>query len=456
MIEKLLNSQKKYFKSGETKNISFRIRQLKKLKEIILGSEDRIIKAISRDMRRPDTEIYTSEIYTVIYELELFIKKLKKWTAPKKVKTPLALQPATSRVHLEPLGTVLIMAPWNYPFQLLLAPLIGAVAAGNCVVAKPSEVSSETAGVIASMIRENFHSEYIGCVEGGPDRSRQLVKQPFDHIFFTGSRKTGREVLKSAAENLTPVTLELGGKCPCIVTQEAAVKKSARRIAWGKFFNAGQTCLAPDYIMAHHSIKEELIKEIKQCVKDFYGEEPFKSKDYGRIINEKHFDRVVGLVREKELSDFNTDRDHLYIPPTVIDDVSPDDDIMKEEIFGPLLPVLGYGNIKEVEEYLSRDPWPLNIYIFTSGQKKVKDIISTTSSGAVSVNDVLIQAFSPYLPFGGVGKSGSGKYRGRSSLVTFSNRKSVMKRSTFFDFDFRYPPYKTAIVKLKKYLKILR
>ncbi len=452
MIENIVNSQKKYFNGGTTRDIDFRIKQLKKLRQLIHGWEEKIIEAIGRDSVRPATEIYTSEIYTVLYELELFIKKLKKWAAPKKVKTPLVLQPAKSRVCLEPLGSVLIVAPWNYPFQLTFMPLIGAVAAGNCVVVKPSEISSETARLIFSMVREAFEREYICCIEGGPDIARQLVKQPFDHIFFTGGTAIGREVLKSAAENLTPVTLELGGKCPCIVAEDAPLKKSAKRISWGKFFNAGQTCMAPDYIMAHRSVKEELINEINQCIEQFYGDNPCQSNDYARIINEKHFDRIIKLVKVEKLDGFHADRDKLYIPPTVIGDVSLNDDIMKEEIFGPLLPVLEYESMDDVEEYLSRNAGPLNIYLFTSDRQKEKEMINGPISGAVTVNDVLIQAFSPYLPFGGVGKSGSGKYRGESSLLTFSNKKSVMKRSFFLDFDFRYPPYKTPLRKLKKFL----
>ncbi len=456
MIEDILNSQKEYFKKGKTKNINFRIESLKKLKTAVIKNEEKIMRGISRDIGRPDIEIYTSEIYTFIYEIDLFIKKLKKWTRPKKIKTPLALQPARSRLYLEPLGTVLILSPWNYPFQLLFAPLIGAVAAGNCIILKPSEVSSHTSGVITEIIKETFKDEYISCIEGGPGVAEELTKQPFDHIFFTGSGRIGREVLKNAAANLVPVTLELGGKCPCIVTEEADIKRSARRIAWGKFFNSGQTCLAPDYILVQSSVKDNLVKEIKLCIKNFYGGDPSKSKDYGRIINTKHFDRIIKLVHKKNSNNFDYDRDNLYIPPTVIEDVSQDDEIMKNEIFGPLLPVLSYENIHEVTGCLDSKPRPLNIYLFTAGKGKIKDLIKNTTSGALTVNDVLIQAFSPYLPLGGVGESGMGKYRGRSSLLTFSNRKSIMRRSFLMDLKFRYPPYKTAVGKLKKYLKILR
>ncbi len=456
MIENIVNSQKKYFKQGKTRNIDFRIDNLKKLKSAILRSEDNIMEAISRDMGRPATEIYTSEIYTVIYELDLFIKKLKKWTRLRKVKTPLALKPAQSRIFLEPLGTVLILSPWNYPFQLSFAPLIGALAAGNCIVIKPSEISSNTSGVITRIINENFSGDYIYCVEGGSDIAEELTKQPFDHIFFTGSGEIGREVLKNAAFNLVPATLELGGKCPCIVTGGGDIKRIARRIAWGKFFNAGQTCMAPDYILVHKSVKEELLKEIRLCIKNFYGQDPSKSGDYGKIINRKHFDRILKLVEGKNIADFKFNREDLYISPTVIDDVSRDDDIMKNEIFGPILPVLEYDNMDEVTDYLALQPTPLNIYLFTSNKGKIKKIIENTRSGSVTVNDVIVQAFSPYLPFGGIGESGMGKYRGMNSLLTFSNRKSIMKRSFFMDLSFRYPPYKTAISRLKKYLKILR
>ncbi len=456
MLDKIVNSQKEYFKKGNTKNIGFRIEQLKKLRSAILKNETDIMRAIRLDLGRADTEIYTSEIYTVIYELDLFIKNLRKWVRPGKIKTPLALKPGKSRVYLEPLGTVLILAPWNYPFQLLFAPLTGAIAAGNCVTVKPSEVSSNTAGVISGIIKETFERGYIDCIEGGPGEAEELTRQAFGHIFFTGSAGIGRRVLRNAAENLTPVTLELGGKCPCIVTEEAPLRKSARRIAWGKFFNAGQTCLAPDYILAHSSIKEELVKELRASVKGFYGGDPSKSSDYGRIINENHFDRLLKLVQGKNPDNFGSDRDKLYISPAVIDNISREDDIMREEIFGPLLPVLEYEEIEEAAAYLSSGPAPLNIYLFTGDEGKKREIIENTSSGAVTVNDVLIQAFSPYLPFGGVGESGMGKYRGRTSLLTFSNRKSLMERSFFADFKYRYPPYKTPLDKLKKYLKLLR
>ncbi len=453
MFEKLVHEQKRYFRSGRTSNIDFRIKQLHGLKQLVQNYEGRIIEAVKSDIGRPETEIYTSEIYTVVSELNLMIKNLKKWARPRRVKTPLMLRPGKSSLRYEPYGTVLIMAPWNYPFQLLVTPLAGAIAAGNCAVVKPSEISENTAATITRMIEEGFENRYIHSARGGPDTARALLEKDFDSIFFTGNSEIGRDVMKAAAEKLIPVTLELGGKCPCIVAENADIKKAARRIAWGKYFNAGQTCLAPDYVCAHESIRNELTEEIETCIEDFYGKEPAESPDYGRIINEKHFDRIVNLAEKSGLTCEEADKNALYIPPTVIKEAEWEDEVMKHEIFGPLLPVLEYKTLDELIDMLGNRPKPLALYVFTSDRKTTDRMIKETSSGGMTVNDVLLQAASCHLPFGGVGHSGMGRYRGKSSFMTFSNEKSIMKRSLWPDWKFRYPPYKYGIEKLKKFLR---
>ncbi len=455
MLNELLKEQKRYFRSNRTLDIDFRIGQLAVLKHLVLEYEDRIIEAVKNDIGRPETEIYTSEILTVVSELHLMMRNLRKWARPERVKTPLLLRPGRSSVRYEPFGSVLIMAPWNYPFQLLMAPLAGAVSAGNCAVVKPSEVAGNTAEVINQMIGEGFESRYICPVQGGPETARELLKQDFDSIFFTGNSEIGRAVMKAAAEKMIPVTLELGGKCPCIVTENVSIKKAARRITWGKYFNAGQTCLAPDYVCVHRSVRQELIEEIATCIEEFYGQEPAGSPDYGRIINEKHFDRIMHLAESAGLTYNNADRNALYIPPGIVQDAGWDDEIMTAEIFGPLLPVLGYSTLEEVIGMLDKRPKPLALYLFSSDRKTVRRVMKSTRSGGVTVNDVLIQAASGYLPFGGVGLSGMGRYRGKSSFLAFSNPRSVMKRGLWPDWKFRYPPYRYELDKLKKFLRYL-
>ncbi len=449
MVDQLAHHQHEFFRQGDSRDLSWRIEQLKQLKQLIRSNEEDIMAAINEDLGRSQLATFMSEIYPVLKELKLLIKKLSDWAKPQKVKTPLLLKPGTSHVYFEPFGSVLILTPWNYPFQLLMSPVIGALSAGNCVVAKPSEISANTANLMANLINDSFSSDYLTIVEGGIEQSQKLLAQNFDLIFFTGSKKVGKEVMKKAAGNLTPVILELGGKSPCIVAEDGDLKKAAARITWGKFFNAGQTCIAPDYLLAERSIREKLIGHIRYYIDQFYGENPVENSDYSRIINTKHFDRLIELINNKQ--SINSERDKLFIPPTVIEKVTWEDPLMQEEIFGPLLPVIEYSDFNSILNRLSQLPKPLATYLFSSDKNKIERLRETVASGSLTVNDLLIQAVSNHLPFGGVGESGMGRYRGRNSFEAFSNKKAVLQRGLFPDWKFRYPPYKIAFNKIRRF-----
>ncbi|MGM0381550.1 MAG: aldehyde dehydrogenase family protein [bacterium] len=451
MVKGLCKKQEEFFRAGQPREVSFRIDRLKKLKAAIKENTAEIIQAINSDLRRPEIEIQTSEIIPVLKEIDLFINKTKKWARPNKKKTPWILQPGHSKVYREPYGSVLIMAPWNYPFQLLVSPLAGAIAAGNCAVVKPSEISKNTSAVIAELIENNFDSSYIAVARGGPDKAQQLLEEDFDLIFFTGSEKIGRIVMKKAAETLTPVVLELGGKSPCIVARDADVEKAARKITWGKFFNAGQTCIAPDYVLAQKSVKQELIEAIEENIREFYGEEPAESLDYSRIINGRHFDRIMDLVETEATVEAN--RDELYIAPTVVPEPDPEASIMNEEIFGPLLPVVGFGELEAAIGRVRKNTDPLAVYMFSSREENIRQVRESIRSGSLTVNEVLLQAASNYLPFGGVGTSGMGRYRGENSFTAFSTEKAFLERGLFPDWQFRYPPYEEWFDKIIGYLK---
>ncbi len=455
MCQNVFQAQRDYHGAGNTLPRDFRMTQLKRLERLIREHEDQITAAIHRDTGRPASEIYTSEIVTTRKDLRLAIRNLDQWLRPERVKTPFLLQPGRSRVLYEPYGVALIMAPWNYPFQLLLTPLVGAMAAGNCVVLKPSEHAPETRKIVTDIIEQGFEQQYIHVAQGGPETARALLQLDFDYVFFTGGPEIGREVMRAAADHLTPVTLELGGKCPCIVAADADIKKAARRITWGKFFNAGQTCLAPDYVFAHASVKTALVRCMRDRIREFYGDDPSQSPDYGRMIHGKHFDRVMALLNNHPDLSAGADRERLYIPPRIIDDPDRDSDLMTQEIFGPLLPVLDYRRLEEVTAHIRAQPKPLAVYLFTASRMVRNTVTERTSSGSVTVNDVLLQAASPYLPFGGVGKSGMGRYRGKSSFITFSNRKAVLQRGLIPDWTFRYPPYPQNMQWLKRVFKFV-
>ncbi|OKH35894.1 aldehyde dehydrogenase family protein [[Phormidium ambiguum] IAM M-71] len=449
-VQEILQQQRKFFSTDRTKNIEFRLTQLKNLKQAILDHKEEIIAAGKADLNKPIFESYLTEIGT-IKEIDYAIKNLKKWSKPKKVATPLEQLPGKAFIYPEPLGVVLIIAPWNYPFQLTILPLVGAIAAGNCAIVKPSEISQNTSHIIAKIFQKTFDPEYIAVVEGGVETSQKLLQQKFDHIFFTGGTAIGKIVMEAAAKNLTPVTLELGGKSPCIIDSDINIEYTARRIAWGKFLNAGQTCIAPDYLLVNQKIKQPLLDSIKNCIQEFYGEDPEKSPDFGRIINQKQFNRLEKLLNNGNIiTGGKTNPDTCYIAPTLIDNVSLDAPIMQEEIFGPILPILEYNNLEEAISIVNNQPKPLALYFFSKNQEYQQQVLQKTSSGGVCINDTIMHIGVTELPFGGVGNSGIGSYHGKASFDTFSHQKSVLKKSFLVDIKVRYAPYLGKLDLIKK------
>lgn len=445
-IQTVLKSQREYFQSGITKDLAYRADCLKELKSEIIKHEEDIIAAMYNDFKKPPFEVYATEIAMVLQEIKHTLKHLKSWARPFRVKTPYAQFPGKSYVYPEPYGTVLVIAPWNYPFLLAFAPVIGAVSAGNCVVLKPSEYAPNTSKVISGIIWESLPKELITVFEGDKRVSEELLTQRFDYIFFTGSTMVGKLVMQAAAKHLTPVTLELGGKSPCIVDEDADIALAARRIAWGKFVNAGQTCIAPDYILVSKKSKMELLERIQSCIKEFYGDDPLGSPDYARIINKRHFERLKGLMDDKKVVIGGTaNEDELYISPTVMEQMTWEDSVMQEEIFGPLLPVMEYDDLSEAISIILKQPRPLALYYFTSNRKNQQRVIKEIPCGGICINDTIMHASTPYLPFGGIGDSGMGSYHGRSGFDTFSHQKSVYRNSTGIDLPFRYPPYEKRL-----------
>lgn len=449
-VSDIIRQQRQFFAAGKTKDLAFRIEQLKRLKQAVLDNKTAIMDALKADLNKPTFEAYATEI-GVIREIDYALKNIKSWVKPKKVSTSIDLFPSSAQIYPEPLGVVLIIGPWNYPFQLMISPLVGAISAGNCATIKPSEMAANTSRVVREIIEKTFEPAYIAVVEGGVETSQQLLAEKFDHIFFTGGTKIGQIVMEAAAKNLTPVTLELGGKTPCIVDAEVNLEHTAKRIVWGKFINTGQTCIAPDYLLVDRSIKKDLLAGIENCIKEFYGEDPAKSPDYGRIINPKQFDRLAGLLKDGEIiTGGKTNREDRYIAPTVIDQVSWDAPIMEDEIFGPILPVLEYTDLTDAIAKINDRPKPLALYLFSKNKEKQQRVLQETSSGGVCINDTVMQVGVSELPFGGVGNSGIGSYHGKASFDTFSHQKSVLKRSFLLDLDWRYAPYQGKLDLLKK------
>lgn len=440
-----------YYHERHTRTHQFRMQALESLHSLILENQEQICRALFEDLRKPQYEALISEIVVTLEEIRFAQKNLKKWMRPKKVSSPWTLWPSRSRIYYEPLGVVLIMAPWNYPFHLALAPLIGAIAAGNCAVVKPSELTPKTSHLIASLISQYFPNNYIRVVEGGVAEATELLELKFDHIFFTGSSAVGKVVAMAAAKKLVPTTLELGGKSPVIVTENADLDLASRRIVWGKFLNAGQTCVAPDYVYVHESVHETLLEKLQSAVTDQLGENPKASKSFGRIVNRKNCERLVGLLDPKKvLRGGEFDLEDLYLAPTILDGVSWHDGIMQEEIFGPLLPILKYRNLEDAYREIQRRPKPLAAYLFSRNSKEQQVFSETLSFGGGCINDVVVHLGHLELPFGGVGQSGQGRYHGEFSFQTFSHMKSVMSRSGFLDLSVRYPPYD------EKKLRLLR
>jgi aldehyde dehydrogenase (NAD+) len=440
------------FEAGKTRPLEWRRRQLEQLRALIVDNTDELAQALERDLGRPMVEAYTADLAIVVGEIDQARKSLARWTRPEKVRTPLVQQPARARIVREPLGVVLIIAPWNYPVQLLLSPLVGALAAGCCAVLKPSEVTAHTSAALARLVSKYLDPECVALVEGAVPETTALLEQRFDHIFYTGNGAVARIVMEAAARHLTPVTLELGGKSPCIVAADAKLEVAARRIAWGKFLNAGQTCVAPDYILVHESREAELIGQLKVAVRDFYGDDPRKTPDFGRIANERHHRRLMSLLEGagEVVLGGQADEAERYIAPTVLRNVQPDARIMQEEIFGPLLPVLTVPDVESAIRFVNAREKPLALYLFTQDSEVEKDVLARTSSGGVCVNATIWHLANPNLPFGGVGPSGMGSYHGKASFDAFTHKKSVVTKSTVIDPKVAYPPYtkfKTSLIK---------
>jgi aldehyde dehydrogenase (NAD+) len=439
-IPVLVRQQREFFRTEQTQEIAFRLEQLAKLKQSIIDRQEAILQASKADLGRPAFEAYF-EIAT-LSEITLAIKKLKTWAKPQRVKSPIDQFPASAWIQPDPLGVVLIIGPWNYPFQLMMSPLVGAIAAGNCALLKPSEHAPHTSRVVAELIAGTFDSSYIAVVEGDASVSQQLLAEKFDHIFFTGGTAIGRIIMAAAAQHLTSVTLELGGKSPCIVDSDIHLDHAAKRIAWGKLINTGQTCIAPDYLLVNRQIKTDLVARIKHYIQDFYGEDPAQSPDYGRIIHDQHFERLIAFLDRGEIilgGEYNLDE--RYLAPTLIDGVTWDDPVMQEEIFGPILPILTYDELEAAIAQINARPKPLALYFFSRDRQKQERILQATSSGGVCLNDTVMQVGVNALPFGGVGESGIGSYHGKASFDTFSHFKSVLKRNFWLDLGWRYAPY---------------
>jgi aldehyde dehydrogenase (NAD+) len=441
-IGKILKSQKEFFSEHRTKNVDFRLQQLKKLKSAILKYEAKITGALWNDLHKSPEEVYLTEISIVLQEINSHIKHLKKWAKPQRVATPVHLLPSKSRIIYEPLGVALIISPWNYPFQLLMNPLIGAVSAGCCAVLKPSPYTPETARVMEEMIAETFPSNYIGIVQGNREVNKILLEQRFDLIFFTGSPDLAKKVMKAASEHLTPVVLELGGKSPCIIDKEANIDIAAKRVAWGKTVNSGQTCIAPDYLFIHHSVKDLFVEKYKKAVVDMFGNDCKQSRFYPRIVNVKAMERLKKLLLDGNIvfgGEF--DENERYMAPTLIDGVKPEYPVMQEEIFGPILPVMTFDDISQVIDYVNSHEKPLAFYYF-GNSKKSKDILFKTTSGGGCINDTLMHITNHNLPFGGIGNSGTGKYHGKESFLAFSNKRAIVNSPVWFDMTLKYAPFK--------------
>ncbi|MEJ8606052.1 aldehyde dehydrogenase [Riemerella anatipestifer] len=441
-ISVLVQKQKAFFATQQTKAIDFRLKQLSLLKQAILKHQPEIEEALWKDLHKSKEEVYLTEISIVLSEINYHLKKIKSWARPKRVWSPISVLPASSRIIYEPLGVALIISPWNYPFQLLINPLVGAISSGCCALLKASPDAPNLANVVEKMLTEYFPLDYIALVKGGRETNTYLLEERFDFIFFIGSPSLGKVVMKAAAENLTPIVLELGGKSPCIVDKDTNLNLAAKRIAWGKLINAGQTCIAPDYLWVHRSVKKELLEKIAYHIKEMYGSDVKSSLFYPRIVNDKSVERLSKFLNEGNIYlGGEVDSSQKYIAPTIINNVEPHFAIMQEEIFGPLLPVITFDHIDEPISYINQHEKPLALYYFGK-TKTAKEVISKTSSGGGCINDTLMHIANHHLPFGGVGNSGMGKYHGKYSFLAFSNERAIVKTPTFLDLPFKYVPFK--------------
>jgi aldehyde dehydrogenase (NAD+) len=450
-----ISELKQTFTSGKTKSLEWRQSQLLALKQMLEENEKAIYKALRNDLGKCEFESHVSEYGFVLKDIILFLKKTKLWAKTRTVNTPLLLQPGKSTITPEPLGTVLIMGAWNYPLQLVLSPMVAALAAGNCVVLKPSELASATSNLLAKLIPKYLDSKAVAVYEGGIEETTELLKQRFDHIMYTGSEAVGKIVMRAASEYLTPVTLELGGKSPCIVDDQTNLKVTANRIVWGKFLNAGQTCIAPDYILVTAQQREPLIKALQQALIKQYGHDPKESPDYGRIVNERHFKRITGYLKNQEdnlILGGQTDAEQKYIAPTLVFGPELTSPIMTEEIFGPVLPIIEVASMDKAVQFINEREKPLALYLFSDNDLTIKMVTKETSSGTLSINDTVAFMLNAEFPFGGVGSSGMGSYHGKWGFDTFSHLKPILHKSFFADVPIRYAPYSNWKQKVFKFL----
>ncbi|BDX04668.1 aldehyde dehydrogenase family protein [Planctobacterium marinum] len=439
------------YATGKTRSAQWRIQQLQQVKKMTLDNEEKIRAALEADLGKCQQEAWTAEISYISTEVDHTIKHLKKWMKPRKVKTPLVAQPGKSYLQPEPLGVALIIGAWNYPWQLVIAPYVAALSAGNCAILKPSELAENTSRLMAELVPKYLDGDAVAVVEGGVEESTELLKQRFDHILYTGGEAVGKIVMRAAAEHLTPVTLELGGKSPCVVDKSANLDVTVSRIAWCKWMNAGQTCVAPDYILVDESIKEAFIEKLQAKITDFYGEQPADSKDYARIINTRHWARIMGLLDgQNVITGGEGDEQTRYIAPTLVLEPDPESTLMQQEIFGPVLPILTYRKTEEAVHFINQRSKPLAMYVFSKDKLVTHAVLHQTSAGNVCVNDGMMFMTNQDLPFGGVGTSGMGSYCGQAGFDTFSHLKAVMERSFALDVDIRYPPYTEKKLKMLK------
>jgi len=451
LFHDLLKDQQEFFHSGQSRKLDFRINALNQLKDAIHKHEADILEALFADLNKTEFDAYATEIGIIYDEIKYASKNIHKWARPEKVPSPIILWPSSSFVLKEPFGVTLIISPWNYPFQLLLAPLVGAIGAGNTAILKPSEISENTAKVIEEIINNTFPKEYIHVVQGAAEETRELINLPFDYIFFTGSIKVGKIVAEAAARNLVPVTLELGGKSPVIVHKDARLKGAARKIAWGKYLNSGQTCIAPDYVLVHQSIKDAFLEQLFKVIQEFYGEDTSTHPSCCRIVNDRNYQRLVSLIDGKKVAyGGKTISAERYISPTVLYPVDWDDPVMADEIFGPLLPVIVYSEMDEVIQKINARSSPLALYLFSDDPSVQLRVTGEIRYGGGAINNTLLQVSSHFLPFGGIGSSGTGAYHGKTSFDTFSHRKSIVKSSSTIDPGLAYPDKQLGIKRLKQ------
>jgi len=449
--EPALSRMRDFFASGATRDLDFRVSALHRLARIIDEREAALLVALHADLRKPEQEAWVSEIGVVLTDIAYTVRKMRRWARSRRRPPSWGLRPARARVYPEPQGVVLILGPWNYPFQLLFSPLVAALAAGNCVCLKPSELAPEVSKVMREIVDDAFEPGHVTLIEGDAEVARRLVGLDFDHIFLTGSTEVGRQVMSAAAANLTPVTLELGGKCPCVVAPDARLDVAARRIAWGKFLNAGQTCVAPDHVLVHLSLQQYFLEAMKATLIEFFGDDPRQSSDFGRILNRSQFERIKGYLNQgRVVYGGQTDEDELFIAPTVLADPRPGATVLEEEIFGPVLPVLTYEDLDELLSALGTKPTPLAIYLFSEDPHVQRRFVAGSASGGVAINDVVNQIVPKELPFGGVGVSGMGRYHGKYGFDCFTNYRSVLRRSSRIDPGLQYPPAQVPLRTVKR------